>query len=102
VAVIVAYGIADRVGVLDFERQALREHDSAESGCPITFLGHAATCTKTTLVGSTDIPYLKVEDGWNIAAAASGHNDRGGESRPILRQASVPEAVSDCQPPGES
>jgi hypothetical protein len=42
------------------------ERDPVGRGCQITFLGHATTCTRTTLVGSTDIPCLKVEDGWNI------------------------------------
>jgi hypothetical protein len=36
-------------------------------GCPITVLGTATMCTKTNLVGSSEVPCIKVEDGWNVA-----------------------------------
>jgi tetratricopeptide (TPR) repeat protein len=35
----------------------------ASVGCPLTVLGHVSTCTRMTLVGSTDVPCLIVEDG---------------------------------------
>jgi hypothetical protein len=41
----------------------------AQIGCPLTIRGRASMCTKTTLVGSTEVPCLIVED----AASASLH-----------------------------
>jgi hypothetical protein len=36
--------------------------------CPITVLGTATMCTKTNLLaGSSEVPCIKVEDGWNVA-----------------------------------
>jgi TPR repeat protein/uncharacterized protein YecT (DUF1311 family) len=35
----------------------------AQMGCSLTVIGRAGMCTRTTLVGSTDLPCLVVEDG---------------------------------------
>jgi hypothetical protein len=35
-------------------------------GCPVTLLGHATTCELKTLVGSTNVPCLAVDDGWRV------------------------------------
>jgi hypothetical protein len=37
------------------------------ASCPFTILGHVSMCTRTTLVGSKEVPCLIVDDTWNIA-----------------------------------
>jgi hypothetical protein len=40
----------------------------AQIGCSLTVLGRASMCTKTTLVGATDVPCLIVEDGAGVSS----------------------------------
>jgi len=39
---------------------------TSSAGCNITLRGTATMCTKTTLVGSSSVPCLDVDDGWNV------------------------------------
>jgi hypothetical protein len=40
---------------------------AAAQGCQVTVLGRATMCERTTLVSSSSIPRVAVDDGWNIA-----------------------------------
>jgi hypothetical protein len=42
-------------------------NNPAAMGCPITVWAHASMCTRTSLLGSKNVPCLIVDDGWNIA-----------------------------------
>ncbi|HVA41361.1 MAG TPA: hypothetical protein VNF49_11900 [Candidatus Binataceae bacterium] len=42
------------------------DSNSHPSGCQITILGHATMCERKTLLGSTALPCIAVEDGWNF------------------------------------
>jgi hypothetical protein len=39
----------------------------AAQGCPVTVLGRATMCERTSLVSATSIPCIAVDDGWHIA-----------------------------------
>jgi hypothetical protein len=51
-------------------RKFFLDCQNQQTGCSATLLGRATSCTRTTLVGSKNLPCLTVDDGWTSANSA--------------------------------